>query len=447
MNNNILIIATFLVASSSITAQNVGIGVTNPIVKLDVNGDIYMRGDDLYMSYDGATNSNNDYMSYNDLTPPNLGSVGVFHFHADAVRGQAWDMPTATISANGAYFSGRVGIGIAAPTTITQLSNPTAGDAILRLEADTDNAGSEDDNPRIELNQDGGLNSAMIGFYDGNNNSGNVFRIGLNNSGTRNWSVFSLNVGTKNIGIGTSSATEKLDIVGGGIQLNSIFGIGFIGDIPYDGNVSGDRAKIYFGYVIGSPYDFLVFEKTDMTQNDPDGGMTFMMKGSDNISERVMTIRGNNRIGIGSISNPSYALELPNSATVGVGRARANAWVTYSDGRIKESRKPLSYGLATVLKMNPLEYQQHDSNHDAAGNVQILKHSTKEIGFIAQEMQKLIPEIVYQPADEQKDLWSVDYTRLIPVLTKAIQEQKLSIEETEKTFSSLQTELNLLKTK
>ncbi len=445
---HLLTLLTISISLGYLSAQNIGIGTASPQLKLDVNGDIYLRGDDIYMSNDAATNSNNDYMNYNDISPPNLGGAGVFSFHADAVRGQAWDSPTASITAKGGYFRGRVGIGTTTPQSITHISGGASGDVVLKLETDLNNTGSEDDNPRVEFYQDGGVIRAMMGFYDGSNNAGNIFRIGAFASNVEDWTTFTINTVTQNIGMGTATPSERLELLGGGIKINGLYGIGFVGEIPYNGNVSSDRAKIYYDInYAGTNQDFLVIEKTDGNDLNPDGGIAFTTKGMDNIRNTALTIRGTSRVGIGTVTVPVYALELANSTTIGLGRARANAWITYSDGRIKNNRKPLSYGLNTLMALQPLEYQQHDSGHDKNANLEIYPTMTSELGFIAQDLQKVIPEIVHQPEDEQKDLWSVDYIRLVPVLTKAIQEQETSIQKLEKICTSLEAQLADLKSK
>ncbi len=47
---------------------------------------------------------------------------------------------------------------------------------------------------------------------------------------------------------------------------------------------------------------------------------------------------------------------------------------------------------------------------------------------MAQDVQKIIPEIVNVPENED-DYLSIRYTELIPVLTKAIQEQETEIQD------------------
>jgi hypothetical protein len=442
MKIKITLFSSFFLLSNLLSAQNVGIGTNNPFEKLDVAGDIFVRGQDIYMSNDAATNNNNDYMSYNDVNSLPLGGSGVFHFHSDQARAGTWELPTASVSARGAYFAGRIGVGTTTPLTMTHLSSTT--DAIIRIDADTDNV-NEDDNPRIEMYQDANQVGAMIGFYDGGINSGNNFRIGTRHSNVDNWSTFAINSLTQHVGIGTADPDQRLELNGGGMQINGSFGIGFAGDIPMDGVVSGDRAKIYYdGNFTATNYDFLVFEKTDLNNVDPDGGFAFTMKGSDNIRTVAMTIRGSARVGLQTVTNPAYALELPNNTATGTGRGRANAWVTYSDGRLKDQRKNIPYGLSTVLQLRPLQYQHHNSTTDENDLLQIDNSSSVDIGFVAQDLIDLVPEAVYAPIDESKDLWAVDYTRLVPVLTKAIQEQQATIKSLEEKYNTIEAQYNAL---
>ncbi len=80
--------------------------------------------------------------------------------------------------------SGNVGIGTSSPSTLLHLAS--TGNAILTLEADTDNV-TESDNARIELSQDGGATTGHMGYGSGTNgidiwNDYNDYvRIGTNN--------------------------------------------------------------------------------------------------------------------------------------------------------------------------------------------------------------------------------------------------------------------------
>jgi len=53
----------------------------------------------------------------------------------------------------------------------------------------------------------------------------------------------------------------------------------------------------------------------------------------------------------------------------------------------------------------------------------------KTIGFLAQELAKVVPEAVIIPKDPANELYNVSYATVVPVLTKAIQEQQAEIEQ------------------
>ena len=110
-----------------------------------------------------------------------------------------------------------------------------------------------------------------------------------------------------------------------------------------------------------------------------------------------------------------------NSATA----AKCYAWNTYSDQRIKQDINSLNYGLNEIMQLNPVSYNQHDS--EVIDGEIILKETYKStIGLIAQEVYNLIPESVGVGNDSE--LWGLDYDKIVPVLIKAIQELKQEID-------------------
>lgn len=102
---------------------------------------------------------------------------------------------------------------------------------------------------------------------------------------------------------------------------------------------------------------------------------------------------------------------------------------TPSDKRLKTDIKPLSIGIETIMKLNPVSYKKKIS-------ISSTDYSIKENGFIAQELQKILPIVVKEGTDENK-LLSVNYISIIPVLTKAIQEQQKQIADQQKQINDL----------
>ena len=103
-------------------------------------------------------------------------------------------------------------------------------------------------------------------------------------------------------------------------------------------------------------------------------------------------------------------------------------FVTASDERLKENIKPLTGSLDKVLALNPVSYTWKESGEDI------------KAGFVAQEVEKILPEYTATEEDEMKtkSLTGGMTAGYIAVLTKAIQEQQEQIE-------ALQSEINILK--
>ncbi len=146
---------------------------------------------------------------------------------------------------------------------------------------------------------------------------------------------------------------------------------------------------------------------------------------SGNVPERITIIKSNGYVGL-SNANPLYKLELTNDGNTD-GQARANAWVTFSDSRLKFNQHQIEYGLKQVMELKPKSYVQRSSEWQE-GKLIFKDDGVKTFGVIAQELYEIIPEMVHKPVDESKDLWSVDYDKFAPVLIKAIQDQQQEIE-------------------
>jgi len=103
---------------------------------------------------------------------------------------------------------------------------------------------------------------------------------------------------------------------------------------------------------------------------------------------------------------------------------------TSSDYRLKENVAPLPNGLQRVLSLNPVEFKW-------IGNSELGE------GFIAHEMATVMPQAVSGEkdavdADDQPKYQGVDYGKLTPLLTAAIQELNAKVEALEAKVAELE---------
>lgn len=103
-----------------------------------------------------------------------------------------------------------------------------------------------------------------------------------------------------------------------------------------------------------------------------------------------------------------------------------------SDSRYKTNIDSMPSALAKMLAVRPVkfDYIQRDSTESEA----LAAARKNKVGFIAQEIQEYIPEAVNYRAED--DIYTVDYTVLIPFLVKALQEQQEEIEKLKAALNS-----------
>jgi len=103
------------------------------------------------------------------------------------------------------------------------------------------------------------------------------------------------------------------------------------------------------------------------------------------------------------------------------GSAHADVeWTTYSDGRLKSNRSDIPYGLDTLKQLEPKIYCR-DSGYLDDGTIVLEGTPHRHIGFIAQDVKKLIPEIV-KDVCENESWYSLEDGKLTAVVVKAVQE-------------------------
>ncbi|MBC7904909.1 MAG: tail fiber domain-containing protein [Gemmatimonadaceae bacterium] len=171
----------------------------------------------------------------------------------------------------------------------------------------------------------------------------------------------------------------------------------------------------------------------------PSYDMIFFTNGFTAASER-MRIAANGNIAIGTIAVPADKLTVAGitapstngTFSLGTNAARwsqvwsANGVIQTSDARLKTNITSLEYGLTELLQMQPVSYNWKDK-----------KDAKAKIGLIAQDIRKIIPEVV--KGDESKEKLGMNYAELVTVLINALKTQQKQLE-------NLKTELAILET-
>lgn len=149
--------------------------------------------------------------------------------------------------------------------------------------------------------------------------------------------------------------------------------------------------------------------------------------GSSDAFYENMRIKGNGNVGIGT-NNPTYKLHV-NGSVAGVG-----AYSNVSDARFKKDVTQLQNALDKVVHMRGVAYNWRSAEFPAMNF-----DKQQQIGFIAQELESILPEAVRK--DSVTGYYSVAYSTVIPVLTEAIKEQQQIIDAQKKELDSLKSEM------
>jgi hypothetical protein len=108
-----------------------------------------------------------------------------------------------------------------------------------------------------------------------------------------------------------------------------------------------------------------------------------------------------------------------------------NNLVQRSDRRLKKDIRSLAPGLGAILKLRPVTYRWKDP-----------KVPGIHYGFIAQEVEKVLPELI---TESNKGFKALDATGILPVTVKAVQELKTENDELRADVDRLAAEIEALK--
>lgn len=139
---------------------------------------------------------------------------------------------------------------------------------------------------------------------------------------------------------------------------------------------------------------------------------------------------GNTVVVGGAVTINNGALQINNSASEGVFQlspATGNLIVagditsvgTISDERLKENVVRLNNSLEKVTQINGYNFNFKDNPDETM------------LGVIAQEIEKVLPEVVYEFEKEDKTYKAVRYANIVPLLIEAIKDLKEKVDDLE----------------
>ena len=242
-----------------------------------------------------------------------------------------------------------------------------------------------------------------------------------------------------NVGIGTSSPSAQLDVSRSSTSGYSTFRLSNSGasgktyEIGVGGNAAaaGYANNLYFYDSTASAIRMVLDTSGNLlvgTATASAYGMKLKVVGG---IESTNTVQFNI---VGSAATPfEWVLRTGsgmdfyvNNAATKASLTSSGVWTNASDERYKENIKPIEYGISEVMQLHPRSYNMIGSDK-------------QEIGFVAQEVQPFLPELVENSVNSitNEERMTLSYGQLSAVLVKAIQEQQAIITQLQADVAAL----------
>jgi len=403
------------------SSENVGIGTTSPASKLEVSG----TSTGAWITLDRQDSGSNIV----DFTQSGtrLGYIG--YIVNDLILNNATASNTIFNTNNTERMridsSGNVGIGTSSPSANLEIASTTTI-AGARL---TTSAGSDSE---IEfINTSSGNHTWAIGQDFSNSNA---FSIAYSNAVGASLSSNSKVVidSSGNVGIGTSSPQSYTNYRNLHIAGPTTTGSGLLYLTNSDSSIvglafaEGDQARVTFGSQTNHPVTFLTND-TERMRIDSSGtiniGTTAAGGGSGNvgvgftqIGRTISNCDGDWNYEIFGAQGNRIRFFTSAGGGTQVGSitvtTSTTAYNTSSDQRLKENIVDAPAGNIDAIRVRSFDWKADGS------------HQT--YGMVAQELVDVAPEAVTQ-GNTEDDLWSVDYSKLVPMMIKEIQDLKAEV--------------------
>ena len=209
------------------------------------------------------------------------------------------------------------------------------------------------------------------------------------------------NYGSYNVCIGANSGASAINNNDGSLYIDVIGGTA-----PLIGGKFGSNLSSSPSQSDSTRYVFIPSKLTIGANTYPVSPFSFSVTGQSYFSSNVS---------IGSTATPTYTLQVN-------GTAGGTTWNTTSDARLKKNVKNIDNALEKILSLRGVSYYW-----DKKVNPQMKLDNKKHLGFLAQEVEKVLPQVVNTSNDKMKTK-AIAYSDIIPVLVEAIKTQQKQIE-------------------
>jgi hypothetical protein len=250
-----------------------------------------------------------------------------------------------------------------------------------------------------------------------------------------------------NVGIGVSNPSQKLTVQGNTLlngilyvaePTGSVAGVNN-GSIIIDHENSGGASSITFRSKVNRTSDFGYIQYQDASVVGGAGESARLIIGVQNDGDDHICLMPSGNVGIGT-STPATKLYIEGDLA-----ATGSISSFYSDERLKEDIKKIESPLNIIENLKGFYYKPNELAKSFG-----IKNDKREIGLSAQDVKRVLPEIVsLAPFDISRDssnnivsksgedYLTICYERMIPVIVEAIKELNNEIKELKKVNKEL----------
>ena len=249
-----------------------------------------------------------------------------------------------------------------------------------------------------------------------------------NHRGNTSTTPLADNINAGVMGVNNRGQAGGLKIGVYGRANNHLESVGILGEAKQEAGSDGWSGVFrYRPFVVGDPFntaDVGSGALDDTSANLPAAvNATLMVIPNQAVADNTTTNARVSRVGIRTWL-PSYELDV-----TGTIRATGNV-IAYSDKRKKENIIKIKNGLSLVEQLRGVRFDwkegfQQDSNTDKG---------KRQIGVIAQEVEKILPEVV---SSDEKGFKSVNYPVITAVLIESVKDLKQIVDNQQKQIDEL----------